>query len=93
VDGWLRGAFWPVVEEFVLGPRALGRGLFEPAALRHLADEHRSGAARHGERLWLLANLEIWHRIFLDGEDPAAIARDPGRGPVAAHGPGRGGRA
>src|SRR6266403_1087759 len=77
VGRWLRAEFWPVVEEFVLGPRALARGLFRPAALRRLAEEHRTGAERHGDRLWLLANLEIWHRIFLDGEDPADVGRRP----------------
>jgi len=71
VGRWLRGPSWPLVEELVLGERALARGLFEPAALRRLADEHRSGAARHGERLWLLANLELWQRVFIDGERPS----------------------
>jgi asparagine synthase (glutamine-hydrolysing) len=73
VGRWLRGPFWPMVEEFVVGPRALQRGLFEPSFLRRLADEHRTGRAEHGDRLWLLANLEIWQRIFLDGEGVAAI--------------------
>jgi asparagine synthase (glutamine-hydrolysing) len=75
VGAWFRGAFWPVVEEFVLGPRALARGLFRPSALRRVAEEHRSGGWRHGDRLWLLVNLEIWQRIFLDGEDPADIGQ------------------
>src|SRR3989449_3841853 len=64
---WLRGPFWPVIQEFVLGPRALARGLFKPDALRRLAEEHRRGIREHGDRLWLLVNLEIWQRIFLDG--------------------------
>ena len=73
VGRWFREAFWPIVEEFVLGHRALQRGLFEPSFLRRLTEEHRDGGAAHGDRLWLLANLEIWQRIFLDGEDPAAV--------------------
>src|SRR5207248_5508850 len=73
VGRWLRGPFWPVVQEFVLGPRALERGLFQPAFLRHLAEAHRVRAAEHGERLWLLANLEIWRRIFVDGDDQAGV--------------------
>jgi asparagine synthase (glutamine-hydrolysing) len=73
VGRWLRDAFWPVVEEFVLGPRALARGLFEPTALTRLAIEHCAGTARHGDRLWLLVNLEIWQRIFMDGEDPSDV--------------------
>ena len=72
---WFRGPFWPVVQEFVLGPRALRRGLFVASVLHRLADEHKSGAAEHGVRLWLLVNLEIWQRIFLDGEDSGTIAQ------------------
>jgi len=59
----------------VLGPRAAARGLFDPSTLRRLANEHRSGQASHGDRLWLLLNLEIWHRLFVDGEDAAAVMR------------------
>jgi len=75
VGRWLRGPFWPVVQDFVLGPRALARGLFKPDELQRLAGEHRQGARAHGDRLWLLINLEIWHRIFLDGEDIGAVMR------------------
>jgi len=75
VGRWLRGPFWPLVEEFVLGPRAVSRGLFQAAALRRLAEEHRRGQAPHGNRLWLLLNLEIWQRVFVDGEDSAAVMR------------------
>jgi asparagine synthase (glutamine-hydrolysing) len=71
VGRWLRGPFWPLVEEFVLGPRAATRGLFDPAALRRLTAEHRCGQASHGDRLWLLINLEIWQRVFMDGEGSA----------------------
>jgi asparagine synthase (glutamine-hydrolysing) len=74
VGGWLRGPFRPVVDELVLGSRARSRGLFDPAALQRLVDEHAAGA-NHGDRLWLLANLEIWQRVFLDGEDVGAVAR------------------
>ncbi|MDY6984272.1 MAG: asparagine synthase-related protein, partial [Pseudomonadota bacterium] len=70
---WLRGKYWPVVEEFVLGGRALERGHFNADVVQRLAQEHRAGRADHGERLWLLINLEMWQRIFLDGEKPAEL--------------------
>jgi asparagine synthase (glutamine-hydrolysing) len=75
VSRWFRDRFWPVLDEFVLGPRALERGLFNPAFLRHLAEEHRAGTAEHGLRLWLLVNLEIWQRIFVDAEDISDVMR------------------
>ena len=85
VSRWFRDRFWPVVHEFVLGPRALGRGLFQGAFLRRLAQEHRAGTWDHGLRLWLLVNLEIWQRIFADGEDVAAVMR-PVEGRCASSG-------
>jgi asparagine synthase (glutamine-hydrolysing) len=75
IGSWFRGRFFGVVEEFVLSPRALESGLFQPDALRRLAEDHRSGAAQHADRLWLLVNLEIWRRVFLDGEDVGGVMR------------------
>ena len=73
VGRWLRGPFQPLVEDLVLGPRAIARGLFDADALKQLAGEHRAGLANHGDRLWLLVNLELWHRVFVDGEDTLAV--------------------
>jgi hypothetical protein len=49
------------------------RGLFQHRELVRLTSEHRSGAADHGERLWLLVNLEIWHRVFLERESADSV--------------------
>ncbi len=68
VSRWLRGAFAPLLDELVLGQRAQARGLFEPEALRRLVAEHRDGRFDHGDRLWLLINLELWQRVCLEGE-------------------------
>jgi asparagine synthase (glutamine-hydrolysing) len=73
VSRWLRGPFSALIDDLVLSPRTLQRGLFRREALTRLAAEHRAGA-NHGQRLWLLANLELWQRIFLDGEDPSSLA-------------------
>jgi len=78
VASWLRGEFRHVVDEYVLGARAAGRGLFDPAAVRRMAERHLAGGENHWERLWALVNLELWHRLFLDGEAvedlaPAAV--------------------
>jgi asparagine synthase (glutamine-hydrolysing) len=72
-SGWLRGKYWPVVEEFVTSERALARGHFNRDVVRRLANEHHHGVADHGERLWLLINLEMWQRIFIEGEKAAAV--------------------
>ena len=65
---WFRGEFRPLLDEYVLGERALSRGLFQPDFLHRLVQEHVTGKADHMERLWTLVNFEMWQRQFLDGE-------------------------
>jgi asparagine synthase (glutamine-hydrolysing) len=67
---WLAGPQLNSVERLLLEPRALSRGLFKPESLRRLFAEQQAGSADHDERLWRLVNLEIWQRVFLDGDLP-----------------------
>jgi asparagine synthase (glutamine-hydrolysing) len=79
VGHWLRGPYHWLVDEFILGERARSRHLFEASTVRRLVAAHQAGDD-HSERLWSLINLEIWQRIFFDGEsasDVMAGARRP----------------
>ena len=76
VGTWFRGAWRHLLENFVLSERALSRGLLDPMHVRRLVAGHAAGE-NHSERLWALLTFEIWQRIFLDGEDPAAIRMRP----------------
>jgi asparagine synthase (glutamine-hydrolysing) len=77
ISAWLRGPYRHLADEYILGERARARGLFSIGALRSLVEEHASGAADHGQRLWSLINLELWHRLFLDGEAPPERSEIP----------------
>ena len=68
VAPWLRGSWRFLLNEYVLGERAKARGLFNESELRRLVAEHDAGVRNHAERLWALINLEVWQRVFLDGE-------------------------
>jgi asparagine synthase (glutamine-hydrolysing) len=76
VGAWFRGAHRHVVQDCVLGERAAARGIFARDAVERIVREHDAGEIDHSERLWSLVNLELWHRIFLDGEAPADLALD-----------------
>lgn len=65
---WVRNGYRSYLEETVLGDQALDRGLFDGDRLRALVDEHMAGKADHSERLWSLVNLELWQRLFVDGD-------------------------
>jgi asparagine synthase (glutamine-hydrolysing) len=68
VGSWFRGAYRPVIDEYVLGERAANRGLFNRTYVHHLVERHQAGE-NHTERLWALVNFEMWLRQFIDGED------------------------
>jgi asparagine synthase (glutamine-hydrolysing) len=75
---WLEGPQLDVAERLLTEPRSLARGLFKRAGLLTLFAQHRAKAKDHTDRIWRLLNLEIWHRIFIDGDramlDTASIS-------------------
>jgi asparagine synthase (glutamine-hydrolysing) len=78
IGAWIRGPLKASAEELVLGSRTTARGVFDKNAVRNMFNEHLSGTRKHDERLWVLMGLELWHRIFVDGEDHQSVARSLG---------------
>jgi asparagine synthase (glutamine-hydrolysing) len=74
---WLAGPQLDDLEKVLLESRTLERGLIERGATHRLFEEHRGGRRDNGDRIWRLLNLEIWHRIFIDGEMPAETSISP----------------
>ena len=69
---WLAGPALPEVEELLLSARAQARGLFNPDYLRRLFMEQKQRTTDHSDRLWRLLNLEIWHRVCIEGDAHSA---------------------
>jgi asparagine synthase (glutamine-hydrolysing) len=70
---WLRGELNPLLREVVRQSRFIEAGIFEPDYVHGLVDEHVQGKRDHNYRLWLLLNLELWHRLFLEGQSVEAV--------------------
>ena len=68
LDLWFRRELAGVVRSLLLSERSLGRGLFHPAYVRRMLDEHQRGGSDHGHRIWALFSLELWQRIYLDNK-------------------------
>jgi asparagine synthase (glutamine-hydrolysing) len=74
VQEWMRTQLHGVARRYLLAERA-DRGYLRPAAVKQMLDEHRDGIADHGQHLWSLLTLELWHRLFIDTsvlEQPSA---------------------
>ncbi len=62
VDRWFRDDLAALAREHFSAPDAITAGLLPRGYPNRLLDAHRSGAGRHGEVLWALLVLEMWHR-------------------------------
>jgi asparagine synthase (glutamine-hydrolysing) len=67
-EHWLKGPELDALERMLLAPRSTDRGLFRRQAVQRIFGEHRYRTRDHSNRIWRLLNLEIWQRVFLDGE-------------------------
>lgn len=65
-DHWLVHDLREMVDDLLAPETVARRGWFDPAAVRRMIDEHRSGAGDWAYPLWLLLSLELWHQGFVD---------------------------
>src|SRR6266576_2694878 len=75
-NGWLAGPRLGTIRELLLEPRSLDRGYFRREAIERLFNEHRDKHRDNYDRIWRLLNLELWHRVCLEGE-PHEEIRQP----------------
>jgi asparagine synthase (glutamine-hydrolysing) len=64
---WLRGRLRPLLTRTIEQSRLAEAGVFRTDEMMRLAQEHWSGANDHNYRLWMLFNLEMFWRHFIDG--------------------------
>jgi len=77
-SGWLAGRQLDAIKNLLLEPRSMERQLFRPAGVQRLIEEHRAGHRDHYDRIWRLLNLELWHRVCLEGEVREPVLAETG---------------
>jgi asparagine synthase (glutamine-hydrolysing) len=66
IDRWIRNELRDMCYDVLLSSEARGRGLFRPAAVRTLLDDHNAGRRANQYRIWALLCLELWCRMWID---------------------------
>jgi asparagine synthase (glutamine-hydrolysing) len=74
LSAWFRGELRPLAADLLLDSTARQRSQLRPGAVKKLLDEHVSGRADHGHRLWCLVMLELWQRTWVDAAQPVPVA-------------------
>ncbi|MBZ0254447.1 asparagine synthase (glutamine-hydrolyzing) [bacterium] len=76
VGEWFKHELRDVIEDACSEQTIKKRGLFDPAAIRALLNDHTAGRREFNNQLWILLSLERWQRQYLD-VPPGTIDRRP----------------
>jgi asparagine synthase (glutamine-hydrolysing) len=68
IRAWLRGPLRPLVEEMLSEETVKRRGLFRAEEVRRVVELNQSGREDYALHVLQLLTLEMWCRIFLDGQ-------------------------
>jgi asparagine synthase (glutamine-hydrolysing) len=68
VDAWLRGPLGETAAALFSSDAFAARGIVSPEKALLLLERHRRGTHNLGHRIWSLMVLEVWARIWLDGQ-------------------------
>jgi asparagine synthase (glutamine-hydrolysing) len=66
VAEWLKGKLRPLARDLLSPERVRRAGVFNPAYVARLQDEHERGVANHRKLLWTLLMFELWHESFVE---------------------------
>jgi asparagine synthase (glutamine-hydrolysing) len=63
---WLKSELRPMAHDLLSPERLRRTGLFDPAYVAKLQDEHERGVANHRKLLWTLLSFELWRESFVE---------------------------
>lgn len=66
VAEWLKFKLRPLARDLLSPERVRRAGVFNPAYVARLQDEHERGIANHRKLLWTLLMFELWHESFVE---------------------------
>ena len=69
---WFRSPILAAAVERLRDPDHPAATHFQRAVLDQLLAEHASGHVDHGEALWMLTNVYVWHEAVASGNPPVA---------------------
>jgi asparagine synthase (glutamine-hydrolysing) len=74
MGAWLRAELAPVLRDVLSRESVTRRGLLDPDAVERTIREHEQQKADRTDHLLALINLEIWCRLYLDGQSAAGVS-------------------
>ncbi len=70
---WFRHSLYSFLKQFLLDSYFVQEGIFQKERVLRLIEDHRNSRVDNHVRLWMLLNLTLWHQIYVEQNDPAAV--------------------
>lgn len=70
---WFRNELHDFLKRLFADSRMVNDGLFKAERIAQLIEDHKHNRVDNHVRLWMLLNLEIWHRLYIEQQSPAAV--------------------
>lgn len=70
---WFRNELYPLVSGMLKDSHFVQTGLLRPERVNQLVEDHRQNRVDNHVRLWMLLNLDIWHRLYIEEESIPAV--------------------
>lgn len=68
VAKWMRAGLKPLMEEYLSIPSLEKSGVFDPASVRKMLQDHLDYKEYNMGLLWAIFTFQIWHRQFIEGQ-------------------------
>jgi len=65
---WMRDELKIFLTQLFKNPRLVEIGLFNHNYIQAVLNEHLQGKRDHNFRIWILINLELWYRMYFEGQ-------------------------
>lgn len=66
IGDWFRSELKDMVGDHLLSERFRQRGIFDPQEIEKMVTMHFNGVQNFEKEIWMLLNLEVWFRTFID---------------------------
>ncbi len=73
---WMRSELYDFIKRQLKDSIFVKEGVFKGDYIDSLIQDHKSHRVDNHVRLWMLLNLEIWYRIYIDGHHPHSISEE-----------------
>ena len=73
MGAWIKKELAALTDTLLSEEAVMRRGLFQPHAVRRTLALHQENKADHTDHILSLLNLEVWCRLYIDGQTPEAL--------------------